>query len=332
MYSLRLGKICRFLLMGLLAAAAPRAGSAKPSIVPTGKSSSESSIPLICPKRNGVCLWTEKAGWRKILATTPDEIVEFSQSNAGQLMILVRGHGDPGQTIVAGRDGRIRVVRNNAVEGNLARVTGSDSRGDVVLCSDTPEDARCDTFIPRQERYTAAPWFPAGCLFPRFLSDGSRACLASLPQPTLLFVKGNNEVQKVALPAELSNPTDFLSLSPSQFIFLVDNALYSFTLGAGLEVIARDGALWTTQIGGAILFASYQEHDGVSSVRRYTPGTGIEKIWTSTKFVPAMVQPGRNGLFLDVWGGGSRQIVYLPSKAGGKEKIIWREESSALWK
>jgi hypothetical protein len=332
MYSLRLGKPCGFLLVGLLAVAAPRADSAKTGNVPAGKAPLESGIPFTCPKRGGVCLWAERVGWRMILATTPDEIVEFSQSDADQLMMLVRGHGNPGQIIVADRYGKVRVIKSNTVEGNLPRVAGSDAKGNVALCSDTPEGARCDTFLPRQGRYTAMPWFPAGCLFPRFLSNGERACLTSLPQPSLLLVKGANEVRKIALPAELSNPTDFISLDTTRFIFLAGNSLYSFTIEGGLEVISEDEALWVKQVGGAILFASYQEHSGVSSVSRYVPGVGTKKVWTSTKLVPAMAQQGRDGLFLDVWGGGRREIIFLPSDTKGRERTLWREEPNALWK
>jgi hypothetical protein len=147
-----------------------------------------------------------------------------------------------------------------------------------------------------------------------------------------LLIKGDHEVQRFKLHAELANPSDFQALSSSQFIFLAGDALYSFTLGAGLEVISKDGALWFQRTAGAILFASHQESGGINTISRYTPGKGIERIWASTKLVPAMVQQARDGLFLDVWGGGSRQIVYLPSRSSGRARVVWKEESSSLWK
>lgn len=99
-------------------------------------------------------------------------------------------------------------------------------------------------------------------------------------------------------------------------------------------MLAQGGVLWSKLIAGTVFYATYEERGGRkhSSVRRSTPGIGTEEIWTSTKFVPANVQQAGGGLFLDVWGGGRREILYLSSAEKTKERVVWSEESSVLWK
>jgi hypothetical protein len=147
-----------------------------------------------------------------------------------------------------------------------------------------------------------------------------------------LLIKGERDIQRVELPDVLSNPFDFHLLSPSEFVFSAADTLYSLRLGSKLAVVARGGLLWSRQIEGKILFGFYEERDGTKrgSVRRFVPGVGVEEIWSSSSFIPSMVQPARHGLFLDVWGGGHRKILYLAPEAGAPERVVWSEESDRM--
>jgi hypothetical protein len=184
------------------------------------------AVPFVCPKSTGICFWSVKSGWKKVLATSPDMIVDFYQAKDGRLVSLLRGHGNPGRTIVATRAGLVQVVKRNSVEGSLQRLAGSDEQGNTVLCMETPEVSLCDTLVPSARSPAEPPWFPEGCLFPRFLS-GTRACLTGSPKPALLLLQGENEVQRIGLPEKLSNPSDFHLVSARQFVFLAGETLYS---------------------------------------------------------------------------------------------------------
>jgi hypothetical protein len=216
------------------------------------------------------------------------------------------------------------------MEGTLSRVAGADDRGNVVLCSDV-EDSRCDTFLPSSATYSDPPWFPKGCLFPRFF--GTEPCLIDSSKPVLLLIRGERDIQRVELPDFLSNPLDFHVLSSSQFVFSTGDSLYSLRLGGKVEVVVQGRVLWSRQIEDKVLLGFYEEQDGKKrgSVSRFVPGVGVEEIWASTSLIPTMVQPAGRGLFLNVWGGGHRKILYLAPEAGTPERVVWSEKSS-LWK
>ena len=329
---MQLDKLWPFGLAAALTLAGFSAASGKAILAPSKTTPPEIAIPFDCPKLGGVCFWSPKAGWRKVLAASPEAITEFYQAADGRLVALLRGHGNPGQTVVATRAGAVQVIKGNTMEGTLSRVAGADDRGNVVLCSDA-EGSLCDTYLPSSAAFSEPPWFPKGCLFPRFFGTALRACLVDSPKPALLLIKGERDIQKVELPDVLSNPLDFYLLSPSEFVLSAADTLYSLRLGGKLAVVARGGLLWSRQIESKILFGFYEERDGTKrgSVRRFVPGVGVEEIWSSSSFIPSMVQPARHGLFLDVWGGGHRKILYLAPEAGAPERVVWSEESS-VWK
>ncbi len=290
-------------------------------------------LPFLCPRAEGVCFWSLGAGWQKVVASSPDSIVEFQQGSDGRLTVLLRGHGNPGNTIVAAPDGTIQAIRQNAIEGNLQRVAGVDVAGNVVLCSDTPEEARCDVFLPSRNVTATSPWFPDGCLFPRFLSDGSRACLQYSPDPALLLVRGDNQVQKISLPGELASPDDFHALSTTIFVFRVLNALFVFEPGAEPREIAKDGVLWSVVSEGDVLFGVYREGEKGRhcSLQRYRPGQETVELWRSDVLVPAMAHRVNGVVLLDAWGGGTRQLIRLPQRKGHSGEILWTEHSGTLW-
>jgi hypothetical protein len=290
-------------------------------------------LPFLCPKAEGVCFWSTRTGWQRVVASSPDFIVEFQQGSDDRLTVLLRGHGNPGNTIVVAPDGTVQAVRQNAIEGNLQRVAGVDVAGNVVLCSDTPEEARCDVFLPSRNVAGTSPWFPDGCLFPRFLSDGSRACLQYSPNPVLLLVRGDNQVQRISLPGELASPDDFHALSATRFVFRVLNALFVFEPGAEPREIAKDGVLWSVVSEGDILFGVYRE-SGQSrhwSLQRYESGKEPVELWRSNVLVPAMAYSINGAVLLDAWGGGTRQLIRLPRSKGQSEEVLWTEHSSTLW-
>jgi hypothetical protein len=201
-----------------------------------------------------------------------------------------------------------------------------------VLCSETPEIAHCDVFLPGQADSTTPPFFPENCLFPRLLADGSRACLRSFPHPAFLLIRGENQVQEFLLSEKMASVDTFQVLAPSRFLLQDLNALFIFEPGSGFTTIAEDGVLWSMVSNGKVLFGTYVENEGKgrASLQEYALGTGAVEIWTSDIYVPSRVQEIQGGLLLDVRGKGRRHLIFLPRNKHEKEEVLWTE-SSALW-
>jgi hypothetical protein len=284
-----------------------------------------------CPKSEGVCFWSKEQGWQKLVDASPEAMVEFERAPDGRVLVLLRGHGHPGETLVVTPDGRVQAIQSNHVEGNLERVAGFDAAGRIVLCSETPEIAHCDVLLPGQASSMRPPYFPENCLFPRILANGSRACLRSFPEPALLLIRGENQVQEFPLPEE-SNVDSLRVLAPSRFIMQSLNSLFLFEPRSGLAIIAEKDVLWTRVINGRVLFGTYAEHDDKfrCSLQEYEPGLGLTEIWQSNVDIPLNVQEVQGRLLLDVRGGGQRRLILLPSNKSQKEEVLWTEKS-AVW-
>jgi hypothetical protein len=306
------------------------AGAASPGKMPVQLAQ---RLPFLCPRAEGVCSWSIGTGWKKVAPSSPDALVEFEQGVDGRVTVLLRGHGNPGHTMVVNTDGTVQAVRHNAREGNLQRLAGVDGAGNIVLCSETPEEARCDVFLPSRKFTAASPWFPDGCLFPRFLNDGSRACLRSFPNPSLLLVRGENQVQEISLPGELASPDDLHVLSATKFVFRVRNDLFIFEPGAKLREIARDGVLWSVVSNGVVLFGVCRDNEPGRrcSLHRYGPENGVTELWQSNVFVPALAYSIKGEVLLDMWGRGNRRLIRLPRSTGQQEEVLWKEHSDTLW-
>jgi hypothetical protein len=288
---------------------------------------------LLCPKAEGVCFWDKERGWQKILDSAPESIVEFERVPDGRAVVLLRGHGNPGSTIVFTADGTVQAVRDNAVEANLQRLAGVNSSDDIVLCSETPDQGRCDVLLPSKRKATLVPWFPYDCLFPRFISDGSRVCLKEFPEPALLRIRGKRDVEQIALSEEFTLPSGFDVLSPNEFVFVLSNSIILFEPGAEPKRIIGEGVLWSGVVDGALYFSVLREIEGKTtcSLQRYHPKTGVADVWSSDSCVVAMAQGAGDSLLIDTWGGGRRQLILLPHDSRKEAQILWTEKSSVLW-
>jgi len=288
---------------------------------------------LLCPKAEGVCLWSKERGWQKILDSSPESIVEFERVPDGRAVVLLRGHGNPGSTIVFAADGAVQAVRGNAVEANLQRLAGVNSSDDILLCSETPDQGRCDVLLPSKRKTTLVPWFPYDCLFPRFVSDGSRACLKAFPEPALVRIRGERDVEQIALSEEFSLPSGFDVLSPNEFVFVLSNSLVFLEQGAEPKIIIEEGVLWSGVVDGTLYFSVLREVEGKAacSLQRYHPKTGVADVWSSDSCVVARAQRAGDSLLIDAWGGGRRQLILLPHASRKEAQILWTEKSSTLW-
>jgi hypothetical protein len=81
--------------VAVLALAGSRPASGKKVLSPAETPPPGIAVPFDCPKLEGICFWSARSGWRKVLAASPEAITEFYKTADGRLVALLRGHGNP---------------------------------------------------------------------------------------------------------------------------------------------------------------------------------------------------------------------------------------------
>jgi hypothetical protein len=298
-------------------------------------------VPLLCPRAEGLCLWSPKQGWKRVVPSFPADWVEAQQVPDGRVVALVRGHGGAGVTYVLDQSGAIMVARKNGIQAGLSRLMGWDEHSNIVLCGENPDTASCDVVLPHEGVTGKLPAdLPADCLFPRYLRDGRSVCLRLFPSPGVVITDLDGRTEsEITVPDTESMISDFYTLSVTRFIFRAGNSLVLFEKGRGLTPLSTkgDGVLWSTAQDNAIVYgvcslASERAPRLCKLIRLDLQSLGNEVLWSSDRMVPMALQRLNGDLILDVWGQGERKIVRLPKRPRPGVEVLWSETATDLWK
>jgi hypothetical protein len=290
---------------------------------------SQRALPVhafVCPSGRGICTWGPNRGWRTFWAGQgADLIQDFRETVDGRIVLLLRGHAAPGTILVFAANGSLQAIKELSGQSPFPAVVGDTLAGDVVLCDSQPEPPHCDVRLPGPRGLSGFPEFPSGCLYPRFLAEGSAICFQDVPDAALsVSVPGERPSrQKIKAPSSLIE--DMQPLPLESISFLSGSSLHVWSRNR-LQEVAADNVLWMTRIGDNLFYTDceirVEGYPVNCKIKRLMPDLSSVVIWKSKNFVPTMLYEAREGGFwLDAWAGDARELRHL--SATGKEKVLW---------
>jgi hypothetical protein len=294
---------------------------------------------FLCPTGHGLCAWDAEAGWSTIWT---DEgggpISHFSQTQDGRLVVLLRGHQDPGQIVVLSAGGVVLGKRNLFSPFRFAALVGENADSALLICGGAAERVACDLILPHMDQPSTSPIpeFPLGCLFPRFRPSGAGICIPMPPAVTVMMQDGTTKFFKgYRLSLSIAGVSEILVLDETSFLLLVDNALYLWRDGR-LSAIESMPVLWLRMVAGRVFVARVRGLE--SSATSYelcelAANTQLRTVWSDRQLAPQRVESSGRGTFvLDTWGSGVRELVSLEGPVGSvRSRVLWATRDPRLW-
>lgn len=290
---------------------------------------------LVCPQSLNLCKWDSQTGWSPYWDTSVPEIIQdFRQTSFGDTIVLLRGHQDPGRLVIIQRNGQPILTRNIHPDGalGLPALTGEDPSGSVILCGGGPGSFYCDTWLLRGGRKPVpmGTSFPTNCIFPRFSTSGTFACVETWPRPRIR-VQASDGVgyDDIDLPDVGRSVDDFQILTGNRFLLAANRKILLWEDGV-LRQLSTDPYFEIVRGSEGFYFSGYREGSDPMDfyIAFYAADGSGRTIWESDDLVPRAILPLGSGLLLDLENEHIRKLVYLQLKEGAfSESALWQGHS-----
>jgi hypothetical protein len=291
-----------------------------------------------CPGGRDLCTFTPPDQWRPVWLREGDGFnIAYRELAAGLVLIKEQGHQASGSVFIVDPFARCLVRRDLLGDMEFTEEFGVRADGAVVLCSAkrTTGSESCDLWADFPGgKLTATTDFPEGCLWPRFLPDGSGVCWKRAER-TLSIEDGphDSRFKSYRIPLEISGTglQEIYPLARDHVFLVVDNKIYSWST-AGLASVDTSPVIGSRQFGDRLYFTTC-EGDAETPRRCHIWWTDTSLVVhhiRSSEYTPHRFQVlADRTVIVDEWGRGSRRIA-----RGGPgvdvESILWSETGS-VW-